>query len=113
MYKKSRIVVMFAFAESVFGLCSAAPGLADTIRATPVTSWKSLSVTGGSAKASGKTQGHKKAYMSSDGVWHSQANYIFTVAGHKKTDRGGYGKIDASVAELVEERDAVKELGLI
>ena len=88
---------MFAFAESVFGLCSAAPGLADTIRATPVTSWKSLSVTGGSAKASGKTQGHKKAYMSSDGVWHSQANYIFTVAGHKKTDRGGYGKIDASV----------------
>ena len=35
--------------------------------------------------------------MSSDGVWHSQANYIFTVAGHKKTDRGGYGKIDASV----------------
>lgn len=97
MYKKSRIVVMFAFAESVFGLCSAAPGLADTIRATPVTSWKSLSVTGGSAKASGKTQGHKKAYMSSDGVWHSQANYIFTVAGHKKTDRDGYGKIDASV----------------
>ncbi|ERS24724.1 hypothetical protein HMPREF1301_00108 [Propionibacterium sp. KPL2005] len=95
--QKSRIVVLLISAVSILGLFFALPGFADTARATPMTTWKNLSVKGGSATASGKTRGYKRAVMSSDGVWHSKAQCIFSVSGHKKSDRGGYGKVDASV----------------
>lgn len=64
----------------VTGVWFATPVLADTIRPIPMTAWKSLSVSGGSMKVSGKTRGYRNAMMSSDGVWHSKAEYTFSAS---------------------------------
>lgn len=96
--KIAQSVGVAALAGLAIGVGVAVPGVADTVRPTPMTGWSNVSVSWeGIAGGAGKTQGQKKAYMTSDENWHSKANYNYRVTKHADgKDRGIYGRIDAS-----------------